>query len=172
MADVYQYFRMPIDKNMNFLLHNSSSYKKFLNEFKNYNEKLMIPKEGGNGEYVSLGELKQDPNFQGKINILSDYYNKYDGHFYQHYFSHHNNQQFIKKDSSSSTDKQFRTTTTIKALCVFKVHSQFFGELMIFFFTLIILVKIHSIEQFIKWNSRSYLKYFRQKHQKREILHL
>ena len=172
MADVYQYFRMPIDKNMNFLLHNSSSYKNFLNEFKNYNEKLMIPKEGGNGEYVSLGELKQDPNFQGKISILSDYYNKYDGHFYQHYFSHHNNQQFIKKDSGSSTDKQFRTTTTIKALCVFKVHSQFFGELMIFFFTLIILAKINSIEQFIKWNSRSYLKFFRQMHQKREILHL
>ncbi len=172
IADVYQYFRMPMNKNMNFLANNSSSYKSFLNDFKNYNENLLIPKDGEKGKYVSLGELKADPNFNGKINILSDYYNKYEGHYYQHYFSHHNNHQFIKKESGSSTDKQYRTTTTIKALCVFKVHSQLFAELMIFFFTLIILAKLNTIDKFIKWNSRSYLSHFKRKHQKRQVLHL
>ena len=172
ISDIYQYFRIPNETNMNFIVKNNPSYQNFLNELKNYNENMLISKDGSSDKFVSLSDLKQDPRFSGKISILSDYYSKYDGHFYQHFFSHKNNQQFIKREVGSSFDKQYRTTTTIKALCVLKINSQFFGELMKFCFTLLILIKIDTIEQFIKWNSRSYLKYFRLKHEKRPILNL
>lgn len=175
MANVYQYFGMSESGKMNSFLHNSSSYQSFLSEIEKYNEKLLIPRmkdASGTVEGLNFSDLRHDPNFSGKINVLSDYYNKYDGRFFQHYFSHHNDQQFIKRESGSTTDKQFKTTTTIRALCVFKIHTQIFGELMILIFMLLILNKLMTVEKFIKWNSKKYLKNFRQKHAKGQIITL
>ena len=174
MSDVYQYFRTPMKSGMNMLMHKNSSYQHFLSQLDTLNENFSLDKISSMNEYtnIKLADMKLEPGFNGKINVMSDYYNKYDGSFYQHFFSHHNDQQYEKKNFDSSIDKQFKTTTQIKALCIFKIHSQVLGDALILIFTLIIIVKLRSVELFIKWNSREYLGYFREKQEKCRIITL
>ena len=119
-----------------------------------------------------LENIKKDPNFQGTISYLNDYYNKYDGRFYQHYLHHHNKQQFIKNNANSSISHQYKTTTTIKALFVLKLHSQFFGDLLIVCFSFIILIKLKAVEDFINWNSKYFLHKYKRNSDKHSAITL
>jgi hypothetical protein len=173
VADVYQYFRVPNLQlsNMNVLLNKDSGYNKFLDSLNDYNseyDNLVLVNRNKNNKQIlktdenkinlaDLENIKKDPNFQGTISYLNDYYNKYDGSFYQHYLHHHNKQQFIKNNANSSISHQYKTTTTIKALFVLKLHSQFFGDLLIVCFSFIILIKLKAVEDFINWNSKYFL---------------
>lgn len=155
IADVYQYFRMHSwDKsNMNILLTENTNYGNFIQTLNNMSQISYFDSNKFEKGFKDLEKMKKDASFKGTIVYFNSYINNYDDNFYQHFFEH--NQQHV--ESLNAPGKQFTTTTKIKALFVIKIHSQIISDFLVILFTILVLVKLKSIESLVDWDPRVYL---------------
>lgn len=118
-----------------------------------------------------LGFYKNDQTFRGSVMFYNDYMNNYTDNFYRHSFQHSRLNEYSRRfsnpsenlklsadnDSTKGYTEEFKTTTTIRALFILKIHSKLLSCLLIALFSAFVLNRLNRVESLIQMDFERFM---------------
>lgn len=115
---------------------------------------------------AELARFKNDAAFRGSIMFYNDYMNNYTDNFYRHSFKHARQNDYSRKRINSNNHvsssngaqytEEFKTTTTIRALFILKIHSKLLSCLLIAIFSVIVLYRLNRVDKLLQIDFRRF----------------